>query len=84
LQASLRDGFVASAVSTANATADIRQDGRWMLSLLQGKLGPQGHRRLVLSEVLPESSLHLEGTRLDVVEFGEDESKHNTTVWFPN
>jgi glyoxylase-like metal-dependent hydrolase (beta-lactamase superfamily II) len=74
----------AKVVSTADVVADIRQDGPWMLSLLQGKLGPQGPTRLVVPEVLAEPSLDIEGNRLDVVEFGEGESKHNTTVYVPH
>ena len=74
----------AKVVSTANVVADIRQDGPWMLSLLQGKLGPQGPKRLVLPEILPEPVLELEGARLDVVEFGEGESKHNATLYLPH
>ena len=66
----------AQVVSTANVVADIRQDGPWMLSLLQGELGPQGPKRLVVPEILAEPSLDIEGSRLDVVEFGEGESKH--------
>jgi len=74
----------ARVVSTANVVEDIRQDGPWMLSLLQGKLGPQGPKRLVVPEILPEPVLDLEGTRLNVVEFGEGESKHNATLYLPH
>jgi glyoxylase-like metal-dependent hydrolase (beta-lactamase superfamily II) len=74
----------ARVVSTANIVADIRQDGPWILSLLQGKLGPEGPRRFVVPEVLTEPLLNLEGSKLDVVEFGEGESKHNATVYVSN
>ena len=73
----------AKVVSTANVVGDIRQDGPWILSLLQGKLEPQGPQRLVVPDILPEPALDLEGTRLDVVEFGEGESKHNATLYLP-
>src|SRR5215831_15132837 len=56
----------AKVVSTGDVVADICQDGPWMLSLLQGKLGPQGPKRLVVPDVLPELVLDLEGGRLDV------------------
>jgi hypothetical protein len=73
----------ATVVSTANVVEDISRDGPWMLSLLQGKLGPEGPKRLVVPDILPEPVLDLEGTRLEVVEFGEGESKHNTTLYVP-
>jgi len=73
----------AQVVSTANVVADIQKDGPWMLSLLQQKLGPQGPKRLVVPEVLSEPRLDLEGHKLEVVEFGEGESKHNACFYLP-
>jgi glyoxylase-like metal-dependent hydrolase (beta-lactamase superfamily II) len=74
----------AKVVSTANVVEDIRQDGPWMLSLLQGKLGPEGPTRLVVPDVLSEPTLDLEGSKIEVVEFGEGESKHNATLYLPH
>src|SRR5579864_6312659 len=71
-------------VSTQNVVADIKTDGPWMFSMLQGKLGPQGPTRLVVPEPLAEPVLVIEGTKLDVVEFGESESKHIASVYLPN
>jgi glyoxylase-like metal-dependent hydrolase (beta-lactamase superfamily II) len=71
-------------VSTQNVVADIKTDGPWMFSMLQGKLGPQGPTRLVVPEPLAEPVLIIEGTKLDVVEFGESESKHIASVYLPN
>ncbi|HXW16434.1 MAG TPA: MBL fold metallo-hydrolase [Terriglobia bacterium] len=73
----------AQVVSTANVVADIRQDGPWILSLLQGKLGAHGPKRVVVPEILTEPVLNLEGNKLEVVEFGEGESKHNACVYLP-
>jgi hypothetical protein len=63
--------------------ADIEQDGPWMFSLVQRKLGPQGPIRLVVPQVLSEPILHIEGTDLEIVEFGEGESKHIAAVYIP-
>jgi glyoxylase-like metal-dependent hydrolase (beta-lactamase superfamily II) len=71
----------ADIVSTANVAADIRQDGPWMCSMLQSKLGGDGPERLVIPEALPEPTLHIEGDTLDVVEFGEGESKHLAALY---
>jgi glyoxylase-like metal-dependent hydrolase (beta-lactamase superfamily II) len=73
----------AEVVSTANVVADIREDGPWMLSLLQRKLGSDGPTRLVVPEILAEPVLRIEGTQLNVVEFGEAESKHLASVYIP-
>jgi glyoxylase-like metal-dependent hydrolase (beta-lactamase superfamily II) len=73
----------AQVVSTANVVADIEQDGPWMFSLLQRKLGPQGPIRLVVPQVLSEPILRIEGTDLEIVEFGESESKHIAAVHIP-
>jgi glyoxylase-like metal-dependent hydrolase (beta-lactamase superfamily II) len=64
----------ARVVSTQNVVADIRADGPSMLSMLQGKLGP---------EALSQPALIAEGIKLDVVEFGECESKHIAAVYIP-
>jgi glyoxylase-like metal-dependent hydrolase (beta-lactamase superfamily II) len=73
----------AQVVSTENVVADIQEDGPWMLSLLQRKLGAEGPARLVVPEVLPEPALLVEGVKLDVVEFGEGESKHIACAYIP-
>jgi glyoxylase-like metal-dependent hydrolase (beta-lactamase superfamily II) len=54
-----------------------------MFSLLQKKLGREGPTRLVIPEVLTEPGLHVEGTKLDIVEFAEGESKHIACVYLP-
>ncbi len=74
----------ARVVSTPNVVADIQEDGPWMFSLLQRRLGPEGPTRLVVPEGLTESALYIEGTKLDVVEFGEGESKHIASVYIPS
>src|SRR5215472_5522162 len=56
-------------VSTANVVRDIQQDGPWMMSMLQGKLGPAGPKRLVIPEPLGESVLRLDRSELEVLEF---------------
>ncbi len=70
-------------VSTVNVAQDIQQDGPWMMSMLQGKLGSAGPRRLVVPEPLSEPVLRLGGNELEVVEFGECESKHIACVYAP-
>ena len=74
----------AQVVSTANVVADIQKDGPWMLSLLQDKLGAAGSKRLVVPGVLTAPMLNTEGSRLEVVEFGEGESEHNATAYLPD
>lgn len=73
----------ARVVSTQNVVADIRADGPSMLSLLRGKLGPEAPKRLVIPEPLSQPVLSAEGIKLDVVEFGECESKHIAAVYIP-
>ena len=55
-----------------------------MLSLLQGKIGPEAASRLVIPEVVQDPFLELEGTRLEVVEFGECEAKHIAALYLPS
>jgi glyoxylase-like metal-dependent hydrolase (beta-lactamase superfamily II) len=74
----------AQIVSTANVVRDIEQDGPRMFSLLQRKLGPEGPTRLVVPQMLPEPILHIEEISLEVVEFGEGESKHIAAVYIPD
>jgi glyoxylase-like metal-dependent hydrolase (beta-lactamase superfamily II) len=74
----------ARVIATKNVVADIEKDGPWMFSLLQEKLGPEGPRRLVIPEVLAEREILLEGTSIQVVEFGEGESRHIATVFIPS
>ena len=70
-------------LSTANVAADIEQDGPWMFSMLQSKLGPEGPKRLVVPETLSEPVVRIGGAELEVVEFGECESKHIASVYIP-
>jgi len=74
----------ARVVATKNVVEDIKKDGPWMFSLLQEKLGPEGPRRLVIPEVLAEQEIFLEGTSIEVVEFGEGESRHIATLFIPS
>ena len=74
----------ARVVSTANVVADIQADGPWMFKFLQDKLREEGPTRLVIPEPLGEPALDIEGTKLDVVEFGEAESKHLASLFVPN
>jgi glyoxylase-like metal-dependent hydrolase (beta-lactamase superfamily II) len=71
-------------VATKDVVEDIRKDGPWMFSLLQEKLGPEGPGRLVIPEVLTEREIFLEGTSIEVVEFGEGESRHIATLFIPS
>jgi glyoxylase-like metal-dependent hydrolase (beta-lactamase superfamily II) len=73
----------AQVVSTQNVVTDIKTDGPWMLSMLQNKLGPEGPTRLVIPKALAERGLTLEGVKLEVVEFGEGESKNIAAVYIP-
>lgn len=70
-------------VSTQNVVADIKSDGPWMFSMLQGKLGPAGPKRLVIPETVAKTALGIEGIQMEVVEFGEGESKHTAAVYIP-
>jgi glyoxylase-like metal-dependent hydrolase (beta-lactamase superfamily II) len=74
----------AQVVSTPNVVADIQENGPWMFSLLQGKLGREGPTRLVVPKALAEPALYIEGARLDIVEFGEGESKHIACLYIPD
>jgi glyoxylase-like metal-dependent hydrolase (beta-lactamase superfamily II) len=73
----------ASIVATPNVVADIQADGPWMFSLLQGKLGPEGPSRLVIPNALTAQELMIDGTPLQITEFGEGESKHIATLFIP-
>jgi glyoxylase-like metal-dependent hydrolase (beta-lactamase superfamily II) len=73
----------ARVVSTQNVVADIKSDGPWMFSMLQGQLGPEGPRRLVIPEVLAEPVLNIQRAELEVIEFGEGESKHIAAIHIP-
>jgi glyoxylase-like metal-dependent hydrolase (beta-lactamase superfamily II) len=55
-----------------------------MFSLLQEKLGPEGPRTLVTPEVSAEREILIEGTSIEVVEFGEGESRHIATFFIPS
>jgi glyoxylase-like metal-dependent hydrolase (beta-lactamase superfamily II) len=70
-------------VSTQNVVDDIKSDGPWMFSMLQGKLGPQGPKQLVIPEALNDPVLNIDRVRLEIVEFGEGESKHIAAVHIP-
>lgn len=71
-------------VSTRNVVADVQADGPWMFSLLQSKLGPAGPTRLVIPEPLAEPVLRMEGAHVEIVEFGEGESKHLAAAHIPS
>jgi glyoxylase-like metal-dependent hydrolase (beta-lactamase superfamily II)/ketosteroid isomerase-like protein len=71
-------------VATQKVVEDIRQDGPWMFSLLQKKLGAEGPGRLIVPEPLSGNELSLEGSRLEIVEFGEGESRHIATLFIPS
>ena len=73
----------AQVVSTLSVAADIQQDGPWMVSLLQSKLGASGPTRLVVPQALSEPNLSIDGSRLEIVEFGEAESKHTGALYIP-
>jgi glyoxylase-like metal-dependent hydrolase (beta-lactamase superfamily II) len=71
-------------VATKDVVEDIEKDGPWMFSLLQEKLGPQGPSRLVVPEVISELKILIEDTSIEVVEFGEGESRHIATLFIPS
>jgi len=73
----------ARVLGTPSVVADVKADGPWMYSMLQTKLGPEGPTRLVVPEALEEPTLRIEGSRLEVVEFGECESKHIAALYIP-
>ena len=70
-------------VSTPNVAADIQQDGPWIFSMLQNKLGVKGPQRLIVPEPLDEPILRIGGNELPVNEFGECESKHMASLHIP-
>src|ERR1700688_4834227 len=71
-------------VSTGNVVADIEADGPWMLSMLQGKLGPDAPKRLVVPDVLSAPAVQISANLLNVVEFGECEATHIATLHIPD
>jgi glyoxylase-like metal-dependent hydrolase (beta-lactamase superfamily II)/ketosteroid isomerase-like protein len=71
-------------VSTSDVVADICADGPWMMSVVQQKFGTDAATRLVVPEVLSEPALQLEDQTLEVIEFGEGESKHITCLYVPS
>jgi glyoxylase-like metal-dependent hydrolase (beta-lactamase superfamily II) len=74
----------ARVIATKDVVEDIKKDGPWMFSLLQEKLGPDGPRRLVVPEVLSEKEILIEDIRIEVMEFGEGESRHIATFFIPS
>ena len=70
-------------VSTADVVADVQKDGPWMFSLLQGKLGPEGPKQLVIPQALPEPAVYVEENKLEIVEFGAGESRHIAALHLP-
>jgi glyoxylase-like metal-dependent hydrolase (beta-lactamase superfamily II)/ketosteroid isomerase-like protein len=71
-------------VSTADVVADIRADGPWMMSVVQQKFGGDAATRLVIPETLTEPALRLEDQTLEIIEFGEGESKHMACLHIPS
>jgi glyoxylase-like metal-dependent hydrolase (beta-lactamase superfamily II) len=81
----IKDHFPATPIlATPNVIADLRADGPWMLSMLQGKLGSEGPQGLVFPDPYHESVLYVDGTELRIVEFGECESKHIAALYVPS
>lgn len=74
----------AEVISTPATIADIKEDGPWMLQLLQKKLGPKGPQRVVIPKPVAGKKLSLEGETLEIVEFAEGESKHASTIYIPS
>ncbi|MBV8148849.1 MAG: MBL fold metallo-hydrolase [Candidatus Eremiobacteraeota bacterium] len=70
--------------STADVVADIRADGPWMMRIVQQKFGADAATRLVVPESLSEPALRLEDQKLEIVEFGEGESKHIVCLHVPS
>lgn len=70
-------------VSSQNVVTDIATDGPWMFSMLQGKLGPEGPTRLVIPQPLVEPALMIDEAKLEIIEFGEGESKHIAALHIP-
>ncbi|MBV8066440.1 MAG: MBL fold metallo-hydrolase, partial [Candidatus Eremiobacteraeota bacterium] len=71
-------------VSTANVVADICTDGQWMMSVVQQRFGADAPSRLVIPEILSESAFQLEDHTLEIVAFGEGESKHTACLHIPS
>lgn len=71
-------------ISTPATTANVRDDGPWMLDLLQKKLGPKGPQRIVVPKPVSGKELTLGGVTLEIVEFEEGESKHVSTIFIPS
>jgi glyoxylase-like metal-dependent hydrolase (beta-lactamase superfamily II) len=69
--------------STPHVVADVRDDGPAMLALVQSRLGPAAPARLVVPESLTNFRLRLGSIELEIVEFGEGESKHTAAVYIP-
>jgi glyoxylase-like metal-dependent hydrolase (beta-lactamase superfamily II) len=74
----------ARVIATKDVVEDIKKDGPWMFSLLQEKLGREGPDKLVIPEVLAESEIFVENTSIQVVQFGEGESRHIATLFIPS
>jgi len=70
--------------STANVAEDLKEDGPGIFTLLKDKLGAEGPTRLVFPEPLQAPALRIEGTVLEVVEFGQAESRHTATLYVPS
>ncbi len=68
-------------VSSQDVVDDIRQDGPWMSSMLQNKLGEHGPKQLIIPQPLNEPVLRVGQSELEVVEFGECESKHIASLY---
>ena len=54
-----------------------------MFSMLRDKLGPEGPTRLVIPDPLTEPDVTIEEVKLEILEFGEGESKHMASVYIP-
>ena len=70
-------------VSTSSVVQNIQKNGPGMLPMLQGRQGADGPQRLVVPDVLASDNVTVEGTELRVVEFGEGESEHMATLYWP-
>ena len=68
-------------ISTANVVADLEKNGSWMLPLLQGKLGAEAPKKLVIPQAIASDTVEIEGTAFKIREFGEGESAHIATVF---
>jgi glyoxylase-like metal-dependent hydrolase (beta-lactamase superfamily II) len=71
-------------VATRNVVEDIRKDGPRIFSLLQEKLGAEGPKKLVVPEALAGPEILLEDIQIEVIEFGEGESRHIATLFIPS